>query len=72
MFFFFPVFLDLSSIKMIRSFFKELIFFNSLTNVPFFSPKCCAEMAKSGHTAMLNESIQTYPKTTDYDHSNYR
>ena len=50
---------------MIRSLFKELIFFNSETDIPITSQKYRIEVSKFGYTTMRNESIGTYPNTTD-------
>ena len=38
------------------------------TDVPLTSPKCKVEetVSKFGHTTMRNESIRTYPKTTNF------
>ena len=54
---------------------KELIFFNAVTDVPITSRKTRVEVANSGKTMTFYESIELfrkYPKTSDFDHSNYR
>ena len=75
---FFSAFLNLQSIKYDEATtFKELIFFNALTDIPITSQKTRVEVAKSGKTMMFYGSIQAFPKisknspisiiqTTDY------
>ena len=45
---------------------KELIFFNALTDVPITSLKTRVESMKA------SKLFRKYPKTADFDHSNYR
>ena len=54
---------------------KELIFFNAVTDVPITSRKTRVDVANSGKTMTFYESTELYgkyPKTSDFDHSNYR
>ena len=54
---------------------KELIYFNAVTDVPIFSRKTRVEVANSGKTMTFYENTELfrkYPKTSDFDHSNYR
>ena len=55
--------------------FKQLIFFNALTDVPITSQTTRVEVANSGKIMTYFESIRAFmrnPKTPNFDHSNYR
>ena len=61
------MFLDLQSIRDDEATTSnELIFFNALTDVLITSRKTRVEVAKA------SKFFRKYPKTPDFDHSNYR